>query len=204
MPLILTTSNFRNYWDFQTLHPRDHSNLSQEERDRDAFPLTHLTDSTNFGTDEHEALVRKISETVQAQTHAQCSADWFLDRMFSLTSSQFATVLKKAAGKITPNHPLREAFAAMLSYSKLEYLLPDGNPPKELATNEGEVDAADENAAAAAEETTEDLDSVEDPQGYTEEIAQTWMRRLLLLGSPSHLGLICCAQKSTVDCCSPT
>ena len=64
--------------------------VAQEQHNQKAFALVQPKQFNGF-----EESVASICQSVTPQTCGQSSADWFIERMFALTSSQIAGIVRR-------------------------------------------------------------------------------------------------------------
>lgn len=137
MSLVLSTKNLGKIWDFQTANPKDHlwyhdEDITQAERNQKAF---ELIDPKPLPTELSNAFVAQLCQDVEPRTCGQNTADWFLERMFALTSSQIAAIIRLIAPGIGPSHEMRAQFETVLEYSDMVKLLPMEDPLEEDLLN---------------------------------------------------------------------
>jgi hypothetical protein len=137
--LAMSTVHPSPTWDFNTYNPPDakwyfDTTLTDRERLKKGFPF--------FCGQEDDDDIDHLAMNVKPRTVGQCSADWFLDRKFSLTSSTVDKAARAAAPEIGPSHEKRRSFELVLNYAGLSRLLPK----------------TDEEAAAALPREDEDED----------------------------------------------
>jgi hypothetical protein len=130
--LAMSTIHRPHWWDFVTDNPKDtkwyfNETLSDFDRKAHGFELFRGKSESEHKREDMIAILRKV----EPRTVSQGGTEWFMDRMFSLTSSTVDAAFRAAAPGITTNDPVRESFSKILNYSGLTHLMndDDGTPP---------------------------------------------------------------------------
>ena len=127
----MSTIHQANWWDFNLSNQKDSRwyfdrNLSSDDRRARGFDLIHGYEDEALHQDviktkKAEDIVT-ITANVEPRTVTQLGQDWFLDWMFSLTSSTVDQAVRAAAPLITPSDEIYESFKKVLEYAVLEAL----------------------------------------------------------------------------------
>jgi hypothetical protein len=128
--LAMSSMHPAHWWDLNLSRQEDSvwyfdSTFTQSQRNEKAFELDqYRVDDGYGGYGENKSKdVSLITESVEPRTVCQLGQDWFLDRMFSLTSSTVDQAIRAAAPTIDQDDEIYESFKVVLEYAGLERLL---------------------------------------------------------------------------------
>ena len=180
--ILGSTIHRPQHWDFNLKFTRDYTwyfdtTMTRQERHKKAFPIVEVIDETTMEDDEEyrdklmDVLITVTRNArVNPRTTTQGNVEWFVDRMFRLTSSTVDKVIRVLAKHITSNHEMREAFEIVLEYAGLLRLLPK---PVNLAAPAEEDDKVQED-----NESESDNEQLEGQTNDIETTAKVWLKRI--------------------------
>ena len=124
--LAMSSVHKAHWWDMVTYNPADSKwyfddSLSATDRNMKGFDW--FCGENEKSSDSTKEDICAILEKVDPQTVSQRGTEWFLDRMFSLTSSTIDAAIQDAAPGIKPSDAIWPSFQKVLEYGLIEHLL---------------------------------------------------------------------------------
>lgn len=167
--LAMSTSCPAHWWDFCLAYPSDSvwyfdKNLSQDDRNLKAFRL-EIHDNEAY---KQKSDVRDITKNVEPRTVSQLGQDWFVDRMFSLTSSTVDKAIRCAAPFLDPESDIYESFLRVLTYTGTQRLLQPPPPPPHDDGDELSTDSYSDEENSSSGVNNPDTQFIEDVKACQE------------------------------------
>jgi hypothetical protein len=164
--LAMSSLHRANWWDLSLANQSDSKwyfqDTTQFERSARCF------ESFRGSEDDKAEQIEAILENVETRTVSQLGTDWFLDRMFSMTSSTVDGAIRAAAPSVKPGDPIYDDFKKVLEYAGLENML-----ATEAAVENLEPEELQEEAEELQEQEPQQPQPQPDEPQHAEEAATT-------------------------------